>query len=100
MYIPNGFWAGVAVTGMVIFLVFGVDLLFGAKLMSRVSRTVNKRFQVDQMIVQALDELKKTSDREFDVESSILRGWGRFVMAGLLLFSAALLLINVLPAFK
>lgn len=100
MYVPPGFWPAVVMIGLVIFLVFGLDLIFGARLMTRVSRRVNKSFQVDQMIIRALDELKKTSDREFDVESSILHGWGRFVMGGLLLFGAGMLLINVLPVLK
>ena len=99
-FIPLGFWAAVVMLGMVIFLVFGLDLLFGAKLFALVGRTVNKKFQVDRMIMHALDELKKTSDREFDVESSILRGWGRFVMSGLLIFGAVMLLMSVLPSLK
>src|SRR3989338_641864 len=99
-FIPLGFWAAVVMLGMVIFLVFGLVFLFGAKLFALVGRTVNKKFQVDRMIMHALDELKKTSDREFDVESSILRGWGRFVMSGLLIFGAVMLLMSVLPSLK
>jgi hypothetical protein len=99
-FFPPGFWSGVATLGMVIFVVFGVDLLFGAKLMAKISKMVNKRIQVDRMVIAALEELKKTSDREFDLEHSILRGWGRFVMSGLLFFGAALLLINVVPQLR
>ena len=100
-FIPSGFWAAIAMIGMIIFLVFGLDLLiFRARVIALVGRIVNKRFQVDQMIMNALGELKKTSDREFNVEHSIMTGWGRFVMSGLLLFGAALLMMFVLPAIK
>jgi hypothetical protein len=99
-FFPQGFWASLAAIGMVVFLVFGVDLLFGARLMSSVSRTLNRQFHVDEILMRALQELKRTSDREFDVETSILRGWGRFVMSGLLLFGAVLLLMNVIPALR
>lgn len=99
-FFPPGFWSTVATVGMVVFFIFGVDLLFGSKLVSALSRVVNKRYQVDQAVVQALQELKKMSDREFDMEHALLHGWGRFVMSGLLLFGAALILLNVLPRIR
>ena len=99
-FFPHGFWSSVVTLGMVVFIVFGVDLLFGARLMAVVSRILNKQFHVDRMIMNALQELKKTSDREFDVETSILRGWGRFVMSGLLIFGAVLLLTKVIPSLS
>ena len=94
---PPGFWPGVAMLGMIIFIVFGVDLLFGAKFMFFASRIVNKKIRIDDIVIHALQELKKTSDREFDMERSLLHGWGRFVVSGLLFFGAALILFSILP---
>ena len=85
---------------MMVFVVFGVDLIFGSKLISRMSRVVNRKIQVDQAVVHALQELKKASDREFDMEHALLHGWGRFVMSGLLLFGAGLIMLNLLPLLK
>ena len=99
-FIPQGFWSTLALMGMAVFFVFGVDLIFGAKLIRSVNHMVNKRFHVDQAIVNALADLKKKSDREFDVDQSLTQGWGRFVMSGLLFFGAAMLLLNVIPLFK
>ena len=99
-FFPTGFWTMVAICGMTVFFVFGVDLLFGAKIISSLSRIVNRKYRVDQALVAALEEIKKASDREFDMEHALLRGWGRFVMSGILLFSASLILLNVLPRLK
>jgi hypothetical protein len=96
-FFPQGFWPAVATIGMVLFLVFGLDLLFGAKLILGMSRVVNKKFQFDQIVVHALEELKKASDREYDMEGPLLKGWGRFVISGLLLFGALMLFLNVIP---
>ena len=99
-FFPPGFWPTVAMIGMVVFFVFGVDLLFGAKFISFMSQTVNKKVHIDQMVINALEELKKKSDREFDMESSLLKGWGRFVVSGLLIFGAALIFFNLLPRIR
>ena len=99
-FFPAGFWSVTAIFGMCIFFVFGVDLLFGAKMVSTLSRIFNRKYRVDQAVVAALEEIKKASDREFDIEHALLRGWGRFVMSGILLFSASLILLNVLPRLK
>src|SRR3989338_5987502 len=99
-FFPAGFWSTVALMGMVVFFVFGVDLLFGAKLMGSLSKIVNKKYQVDRTIENALIELKKVSDREFDLDSSLMRGWGRFVMSGLLFFGAVMIMGNILPKIR
>ena len=99
-FFPPGFWKTVAMMGMIVFFVLGVDMLLGARLVIFLNRTVNKRFNVDGLLTQALAELKKTSDREFDIDRSIMKGWGRFVMSGLLLFGGAILLMSVLPNLK
>ena len=99
-FFPAGFWPAVAVTGTIIFLVFGADLMFGAKLIRFLSTFANRKYQVDQVIVNALHEIKKVSDREYDVEHSMTKGWGRFVMGGILFFSAALVLTQLLPRLK
>jgi hypothetical protein len=96
-FFPPGFWKTVATLGMIVFFAFGVDLLFGARFVSFISVTLNKKFHVDQAIVQALNDLKKKSDREFDVDRSIMHGWGRFVMGGLLIFGGAFVLLSLLP---
>lgn len=94
---PPGFWSTTATIGMVIFFVLGVDLFFGAKIMSFLSSRLNKSFQVDKMIMHALEDLKNTSDKHFDVDKSLVSGWGRFVMGGMLLFGACTLLLQVIP---
>lgn len=96
-FFPPGFWKMVAEIGMVVFFVLGVDLLVGSRLVTHMSRTMNKKFHVDQIVVHALEALKKNSDKEFDVDHSLLHGWGRFVMSGLLLFGGALILFSLLP---
>ena len=96
-FFPAGFWPAVAMVGMVLFLVFGADLLFGSKLVTFLGRVANRKIQVDQLIIQALSNLKKASDKEFDMDKNLLYGWGRFVLSGLLFFGAALILINLLP---
>lgn len=95
-FFPQGFWPGVAMIGMVVFLVFGLDLLFGARLVLGMSRLVNRKFQFDQAMIHALERLKKASDREYDMEGPLLKGWGRFVMSGLLFFGASMLFVNVI----
>ena len=96
-FFPAGFWYWVAMAGMCIFFIFGVDLLFGSKLVGLMSRVANKTFHFDQVVVAALTELKKASDREIDMEKRLTQGWGRFVMGGLLLFGAGLIMLNLLP---
>ena len=99
-FFPHGFWFGVAIFGMVSFLVFGVDLLvFKARMVSGLSRFVNKSFHVDQTVIRMLESLKRASDREFDMEQSLLGGWGRSV-CGVVLIGAAFLLYNLLPVLK
>ena len=96
-FFPPGFWKAVVASGMVVFFVLGVDLLFGARFVSFLSRYTNRKFHVDQMVVQALNELKKKSDKEFDVDRSLMSGWGRIVMGGLLVFGGAFMLMALLP---
>ena len=97
-FIPPGFWKTVAMMGMALFFVLGVDMLLGAKMVMFLSKTVNRKFNVDKTLMQALTELKKTSDKEFDVDKSLLYGWGRFVMSGLLIFGGAVILTSLLPS--
>lgn len=96
-FFPPGFWKTVAMLGMILFFILGADLLAGARLTSFLSRTLNRRYQVDQAIAKVLANLQKSSDREYDVDRSMLAGWGRFVISGLLFFGAAMLLLNVMP---
>ena len=98
-FFPQGFWPAVIMSGMVVFVVFGVDLLFGAKLVLGMSRTVNKAFHVDAVVIRMLESLKKVSDQEYDVETTLLKGWGRFIAGGVLI-GAAFLLFNLLPSVK
>jgi hypothetical protein len=96
-FFPPGFWSTTATIGMVVFFILGLDLFFGAKLMSFLSAKLNKSFQVDKIIMHALEDLKSTSDKHFDVDKSIIQGWGRFVMGGMLLFGAGSILLQILP---
>ena len=97
---PPGFWKSVAMLGMAVFFVLGVDMFMGARLVTFLNRVVNKKYNVDGVLMQALKELKKTSDQEFDLDHSLLHGWGRFVMSGLLLFGGAMILLSVLPNLR
>ena len=98
--IPSGFWSTMAFIGMLICLVFSIDLLLGAKLMRFLGLVVNRKYHVDQNISHALQELEKASDREYDLDATLLSGWGRVVMSGLLFVGAIMLLINVIPKVK
>ena len=96
-FFPAGFWKTVAMIGMILFIVLGLDLLVGARLVTFLGRTLNRKFHYDEIIVKALSDLKRGSDREFDIDRSILSGWGRFVMSGVLFFGAAIILMNLMP---
>ena len=99
-FFPPGFWKTVAMTGMIIFFVFGVDMCLGARMVMFLSKVANRTFNVDKVLMQALAELKKTSDKEFDLDRSLIHGWGRIVMGGLLLFGGAVVLMSVLPNLR
>ena len=99
-FFPQGFWISVSIVGIVIFLLFGTDLLlFKARFSTSVGRLVNKSFHVDEIVIRTLEGLKKASDHEFNIENSLLGGWGRFVV-GAVLIGAAFLLYNLLPSLK
>lgn len=97
-FFPPGFWSTTAKIGMVVFIILGADLFFGAKLMSFLSSKVNRSFHVDKMILNALEELKNTSDKNFDVDKSLIQGWGRFVVGGMLFFGAGCIMLLLLPS--
>ena len=99
-FFPPGFWKTVAMIGMVVFFILGVDMFLGARMVIFLSKIFNRKFSVDQIMVQALTELKKTSDKEFDVDRSLMSGWGRFVMSGLLVFGGAIILVLLLPSLR
>ncbi len=99
-FFPEGFWKTVAMIGMVLFFIFGLDVLLGARLVSFLNKVTGRRFHVDQAMVRALSDIKKTVDREYDVEHSMLRGWGRFVVSGSLFLGAALILLVLMPLLK
>ena len=96
-FFPPGFWKTVAMLGMILFFVLGIDLLVGARLVGFLSRVLNRKYQVDHAIVKVLTELKKNSDREYDVDRPMISGWGRFVVSGILFFGAAIILMNLMP---
>ena len=96
-FFPEGFWKAVAMIGMMVFFVLGVDLLLGARLMIFLGRTLNRSFQVDQVIVKILTSLKHNSDRQYDMDRPMLNGWGRFVVSGILFFGAIIILMQLLP---
>ena len=96
-FFPPGFWKAVATSGTVVFFVMGVDLLLGARGMAFVGRVMNKKFEVDQIVVRALDAFKKSSDREFDTEHSLMNGRGRLVVSSILILGSAMMLILLVP---
>ena len=96
-FFPPGFWKTLALLGMVLFFALGVDLMLGARFIKGLNNFLNKKFRVDEAVVEALTEFKRKSDKEFDLDKSLMRGWGRFVMSGLLIFGAALILMLLLP---
>lgn len=99
-FFPAGFWPGMTIFGTAVCIVFGVDILFGSKFMRFMSRTANQKFHVDQIVVNALQKLKNASDHEFDTESPLTRGWGRFVVSGILLAGAGMMVLTLLPVLK
>ncbi len=99
-FFPAGFWSTVAAFGAAVCLVFGVDLLFGAKLLKFLDASMNKKISVDKQVVSALETLKKASDQEFNVDPTLMRGVGRYVMCALLFIGAFMIITNVIPQLK
>ncbi len=99
-FFPHGFWPAVVMAATVVFLFFGLDLVFvKGRFVNGMSRSMNKKFHFDQIVIRMLESLKRISDSEFDVEKSLLAGPGRFVVGGMLL-GAAFLLFKLLPLLK
>jgi hypothetical protein len=96
-FFPPGFWRAAVWLAMAVFSVLGVDMLFGSRLMLFMSQTMNKKIHIDQMVVSALAAFKDKSDREFDTERSLLYGFGRVVVSGILFVSVFLMFSLLLP---
>ena len=96
-FFPPGFWKTVAMSGTVVFFVIGVDLLLGARGMALVGRVMNKKFEVDQIVVRALDAFKRGSDKEFDTEHSLMGNRGRLVVSSILIVGSAMMLVLLVP---
>ena len=96
-FFPPGFWKMMVTSGAVVFFLLGVDLLLGAKALRWLGQTMNKKFHVDQVVVKGLAMLKQTSDKEFDTERSLMDGWGRFFISGLLLCCGVMMLMLLVP---
>jgi hypothetical protein len=94
---PPGFWKTVASTGTFVCFFLALDLLLGARVLNFLGRTMNKKFHVDQIVVRALNELKRKSDTEFDTENGLTRGWGRFALSGVLLVGGTMMLFLLVP---
>jgi hypothetical protein len=94
---PVGFWKMIATTGIFICFILALDLLMGAKLLTTLGRSMNKKFHVDQMVVKALEEIQKKSNLEYDTENSLTRGWGRFALSGVLFLGGAMMLMLLVP---
>ena len=74
-FFPSGFWSGMAIFGTAVCVVFGVDILLGSRFIKYVSKTANHKFHVDQLVVNALEHLKKASDhsRRFSRFAPVIR---------------------------
>ena len=93
----QGFWKTMATSGMVIFFIFGLDLIFGGRLITFLNKFFNQRYDVDKDIVKTLKKFQEGTNKEFNTDRALMQGWGRFVMAGLLVFGGIFVLISVLP---
>lgn len=93
----SGFWKAVATSGMVIFFIFGLDLMLGGRLITALNKFLNRKYEVDKALVNVLKKVREGTDREFNTDRSLMNGWGRFVMAGLLVFGGLFILISILP---
>ncbi len=96
-FFPPGFWRGAVLITMCVFSVLGVDMLLGSRLMLFMGHTMNKKIHIDDLVVNALAAFKKKSDREFDTERSLLHGFGRLVVSGILFVSVYLMFSLLLP---
>ena len=94
---PPGFWKVTVMASMAVFSIVGMDLLFGSRMVTWMSRTMNKKVHIDQLVVNALASLKKSSDLEFNMESTLLRGAGRIVASGILFLCVYLMFAFLLP---
>ena len=94
---PPGFWKVTVIAAMAVFSIVAMDLLFGSRLIGWLSQTMNKKIHIDQIVVNALASLKKSSDQEFNMEGALLRGTGRFVASAILFLCVYLMLAFLLP---
>ena len=99
-FFPPGFWKVTAMVGMIVFFIVGLDLLLGARLVSFLGQTMNRKFHIDPTVVKALSDLKENSDKEFDTERTLLHSWGRFIASGVLFFCALLMMTVLIPRLK
>ncbi len=96
-FFPPGFWKATVLCTMVVLSVLGLDMLLGSRLMIFMGQTMNKKVHIDDIVVKGLAALKNKSDKEFDTESSLLRGVGRIVVSGILFACVYLMFSLLLP---
>ena len=97
---PPEFWRTTIQVLMVALLVFGADLMAGSKLMHWLSRTMNKRFHIDHLVINLLAKIKQGSDFEFNMESALLKGLGRFACGAILFACVFLMYTQLLPRLR
>ena len=94
---PLTFWKTMVLATMFVFSVVGLDLLLGSHLIIWMGRAMNKKISFDDLVVRGLALLKKNSDQEINTENMLLRGAGRLVAGGILLFWVYLMFSQLLP---
>ena len=98
--ILTDFIRNMAISGMAIFFIFGVDLALGGRFIGFLNKFLNRRYDVDGAIANTLNKLKQGIDKEINTDSSLSTGWGRFVLSGLLIFGGLFMMLSVLPQIR
>ena len=86
-----------ALGGVVLFCLVGLDLLIGGRAMNLLGRTFNKRFDFDRLVLTGLSSLRDGTEKKvMSLDDAMMKARARMFMGVMLLIPAALLVTLVL----
>ena len=80
---------------MFLFLLVGLDLILGAKLTNKIGNLMNKKVNIDNFALQFLAGMRKSGDKEIDVDNVLLRSKMRTLVGGILLVSSGFMFYSM-----
>ena len=87
----------IALGGVVLFCLVGIDLLIGGRMMNLLGKVFNKRFDVDSLVLTGLASFHKGSEKKMmNVDEAMQQSRARMFMGVMLLIPAVLLVVLVL----